>query len=425
MGTIFTSSSLRTLFATFIFAFFSLNLAGQTTHQVAVTDFAFTPSQLTITAGDKVVWTNTGAMGHNVNGMKATFASNPESFGNSVGLNWTYEFVFNTAGTYDYHCDPHLTGMKGKVIVSPKSAEPLKLTVNFTAMNPHIGQTLWLAVIDKATMMEIGRIKTTAAQAFSIEVPGIEVGKSYWVNFFADHNKNGVYNLPPADHTWQRSLDNVTGNSVIDFAHNTTFTDIAWKTKLTLRFTSMTPHVGQKLTLFVRDNMGIDLDNVVVPSVAGPNFDVLSWVIKPGMSYNLDFYADHNKNGVYNAPPADHAWRLPLTNVKSDTIVSFVHNTFFTDIFLPTKVENLTGNLDNIRLYPNPASNYIELKLPVNYEKVSSLKVYSIAGTLIHQKVFSGNAEYLRYDLSNFRSGIYFMEINAGSKRDILKFMKQ
>ena len=424
MGTIFTSSSLRTLFATFIIAFFSLNLAGQTTHQVAVTDFAFTPSQLTITAGDKVVWTNTGAMGHNVNGTAATFPSNPESFGNDVGLNWTYEFVFNTTGTYDYHCNPHLTGMKGKVIVNPKSSEPLKLTVNFTAMTPHVGQTLWLAVIDKATMMEIGRVKTTAAQTFSIEVPGIEVGKSYWVDFFADHNKNSAYNAPPADHAWRLPLDNVTGNSVIDFVHNTTFTDIAWKTKLTLRFTAMTPHVGQKLTLFVRDNMGLDMDNVVVPSVAVPNFDVLSWAIKPGMSYNLDFYADHNKNGVYNAPPADHAWRIALDNVKSDTIVSFVHNTSFTDIFLPTVAKNL-DKVDNIRLYPNPASNYIELKLPVNYEKVSSLKVYSIAGTLIDQKVMSENTESFRYNLSKFKTGIYFMETNAGSKRDILKFMKQ
>lgn len=424
MGTIFTSSSLRTLFATFIIAFFSLNLAGQTTHQVAVTDFAFTPSQLTITAGDKVVWTNTGAMGHNVNGTAATFPSNPESFGNDVGLNWTYEFVFNTTGTYDYHCNPHLTGMKGKVIVNPKSSEPLKLTVNFTAMTPHVGQTLWLAVIDKATMMEIGRVKTTAAQTFSIEVPGIEVGKSYWVDFFADHNKNSAYNAPPADHAWRLPLDNVTGNSVIDFVHNTTFTDIAWKTKLTLRFTAMTPHVGQKLTLFVRDNMGLDMDNVVVPSVTVPNFDVLSWAIKPGMSYNLDFYADHNKNGVYNAPPADHAWRIALDNVKSDTIVSFVHNTSFTDIFLPTVVKN-PDKVDNIRLYPNPASNYIELKLPVNYEKVSSLKVYSIAGTLIDQKVMSENTESFRYNLSKFKTGIYFMETNAGSKRDILKFMKQ
>ena len=425
METNFTCSSLRMLFATFIIALFSLSLTAQTTHQVAVTDFAFTPSQLTITAGDKVVWTNTGAMGHNVNGTTATFPSNPESFGNSVGLNWTYEFVFNTAGTYDYHCNPHSTGMKGKVIVNPKSSEPLKLTVSFTSMTPHVGQTLWLALIDKATLMEIGRVKTTAAQTFLIEIPGIEVGKSYWVNFFADHNKNNVYNAPPADHAWQRSLDNVTGNSVIDFVHNITFTDIAWKTKLTLRFTAMTPHVGQKLTLFVRDNMGMDMDNVVVPSVQGPNFDVLSWAIKPGASYNLDFYADHNKNGVYNAPPADHAWRISLTNVKSDTIVSFVHNTLFTDIFLPTKAQNLTENLDNIRLYPNPASNYIELKLPVNYEKVSSLKIYSIAGTLIDQRIMSESTESYRYNLSKFKSGIYFMEINAGSKRDILKFMKQ
>lgn len=426
MKTHFTLSLKRTLFMTFVAVFSILNLAAQTTHNVSVTNFAFTPSQLTIMAGDKVIWKNNGGS-HNVNGTKATYASNPESFGNNVGNGWTYEFVFNTAGTYDYVCDPHAAmGMVGKIIVNPKTADPLKLTVNFTAMNPHVGQTLRLAVIDKATMMEIGRVKATVTQIFSIEVPGIEIGKSYWVDFFADHNKNGVYNAPPADHAWRRSLDNVTGNSVIDFVHNTTFTNIEWKTKLTLRFTAMTPHIGQKLTLYVRDKaMMMDLDVVTVPQTTGANFDVLSWAIVPGASYNIDFYADHNKNGVYNAPPADHAWRIPLNNVKSDTIISFVHNTTFTNIFGTTATQNLADGLDRILLYPNPASQYIELIMPRNYEAINSLKVYSITGALITQKVLSGNMETYRYDISRLKSGIYFVEINADNKKELLKFVKE
>ncbi len=426
MKTNFTFSIARTLFFAFGTVFFTLSSVGQTTQTVAVTNYSFTPKEITITAGDKVIWNNNGGS-HNVNGDKSTFASNPESFGNNLGTGWTYEFVFNTAGTYNYQCDPHASfGMVGKVIVNPKTVDPMKLTVNFSAMTPHVGQTIWLAVIEQDTKKEIGRVKTKATVSFSIEVPGIETGKSYWVDFFADHNKNGVYNAPPADHAWRLPLNNVTGNSVINFVHNTTFTDIAWKTKLTVRYSAMTPHLGQKLTLYVRDfATGMDMDMVIVPQVATAAFDVSSWEIKPGKSYKIDFYADHNKNGVYNPPPIDHAWRIMLNNVVSDTIISFAHNTTFTDILSTTSSENLAARPDHISLYPNPASQLIELKIPHNYKTIQSLKVYSISGKLIDQKVLSGNTESFRYDVSNFKNGLYFMEINTGNHKDVLKFLKQ
>ena len=211
MKTFFTCTSFRMLTITLVIAISTLNLVGQTTHTVAVTDYKFTPSALTITVGDKVIWTNTGAVGHNVNGTIITFPTNPESFGNDVGLNWSYEFVFNTAGTYNYHCDPHAANMKGSVIVNA----------------------------------------------------------------------------------------------------------------------------------------------------------------------------------------------------------------------LGTAIEELAGKNVSIKLFPNPASQYIELLVPANHEKISSLKVYSVAGTLIDQKVLSGKIESFRYDVSRFKSGVYFMEINSGTHKNTLKFLKQ
>ncbi|HEY3371833.1 MAG TPA: plastocyanin/azurin family copper-binding protein [Prolixibacteraceae bacterium] len=407
---------------TFVIAISTLNLVGQTKHSVSVTNYQFTPKELTITAGDTVVWTNATTTGHNVDGLQSVFPTNPESFGNTVGPNWVYEFVFKTPGTYNYHCDPHaLSGMTGSVIVNP----PLKLTVNFTAMTPHVGETFWLAVIDTTSKMEIGRKKLIGSVAFSVEVPGIVAGKAYNVDFWADHNKNGVYDAPGADHAWRLKLNNVKRDTILNFVHNTNFTDIKWKTKLTLHFTAMNPHVGQMLTLYVRDKaMGMGLDTVVVKSVAGPEFDVSSWAIEPAKSYNLDIWADLNKNGIYNAPPADHAWRIVLDNVKSDTIINFVHNTVFTDISIPTANEELVGT-GSIRLYPNPANQYIELLVPDNHQKVSSLKVYSVTGTLVDQKILSGNVGTFRYNLGGFKNGVYFMEITAGTQKEILKFLKQ
>lgn len=428
MKTQFTTHAFRSFTLTCILAYLTLSLSAQTSHSVTVSNNKFTPSTLTINVGDEVVWTNTEGS-HNVNGKTSTFPNNPVSFGNDVGSGWTYKFTFSTAGTYDYQCDPHAgMGMIGKITVNPKSTTgPFTLTINFTGMTPHIGENLWLAVIDQTTKMEIGRVKkSVTTAAFAIDFTGIESGKSYNVDFFADHNKNGVYDATPTDHAWRMTLSNVTGNSILNFVHNTTFTDIAWKNKLTVHFTGMTPHVGEKLTLYLKqtDN-GIYRDTVIIPQVAAATFDINSFKIKPGISYNIDFYADHNKNGSYNAPPTDHAWRIPLNAVKGDTIVNFVHNTTFTDIFSTTSNEDLAANSKTIRLYPNPASQYIQVQVTSDFSAIISARVYSVTGSIVDEKVFSGNQESLRYDISQFKKGIYLMEISSGNQRNVLKFIKQ
>lgn len=196
----------------FLLVGFSLNLFAQSSELVTVTSNVFTPKELNITAGDEVVWMNTQG-NHNVDGNKSIFPDNPESFGNEVGSGWTYKFVFNTPGTYDYQCDPHAgIGMVGKIIVNPKVA--------------------------------------TLAQLF-----------------------------------------------------------------------------------------------------------------------------------------AESSAKL--------------------------------------RLFPNPATQLIELTIPKDYGRISSIKIFSIAGTVIDEMVFSGNSEQVRYNISLFRNGIYFMEINSGTRKDVLKFVKQ
>lgn len=426
MKTIFTFKNRLHLATGLALVFLAFGLKTHATiHQVNVVNYKFEPKEITITEGDTVIWTNTNG-NHNVNGQKSVYPSNPESFGNSLGSNWSYQYIFNTAGTYDYQCDPHIgMGMVGKVTVNEKQTNnSLVLTVNFNGMNPHVGQTLWLAVTDKATGIEIGRKSVTVSQSFSVDMPGIEAGKSYNVDFFADHNGNGIYDAPPTDHAWRMDLNDVAGNAVLEFTHNTTFTDIVWKYKLTVHFTGMTPHLGQKVTLFlIWADTGFYQDTLVVPSVPAADFDINSYEIKPGFNYSINFYADHNNNGIYDSPPTDHAWHLFVEAVKGDTIVNFAHNTNFTDI-LPTTGTKIT-DAQKIRLYPNPASQYIELSLPQNYAPVRSVKVYSITGSVIEAKTFSETTGQIRYNLSRFKSGVYFMEINTANRKDVLKFIKQ
>ena len=93
--------------------------AAATNHQVQVGSNFFSPAVLSISVGDTVTWTQVSGT-HNVNGSTSTFSSNPVSFGNGApaGGTWTYSFVFTTAGTYAYQCDPHAAMMIGSITVT-------------------------------------------------------------------------------------------------------------------------------------------------------------------------------------------------------------------------------------------------------------------------------------------------------------------
>ncbi len=314
----------------FFMASILMPVFAQTSHMVDVTSNEFTPDQLTISVGDTVIWINSQG-NHNVNGTQTTFPSNPESFGNEVGAGWTFTHVFTLPGTYDYQCDPHVGfGMVGQVVVESAEADP-SLTIHFTGMTPHVGQTLWLLAEDRDESQEVFRMTRVIEEAFSIEVTGIVAGNDYRVEFFADHNGNGSYDDPPADHAWRFDLDEIAENEVLDFAHNTEFKDINWDHNVVLNLSGMTPHVGQEAYFALIDAATgevIDRESEIVSE----SFYVELHKSMSQKAFYLDFFSDHNNNGYYDAPPADHAWRLEFEGTAGDDSLDFVHNTDFTDV---------------------------------------------------------------------------------------------
>ena len=218
----------------------------------------------------------------------------------------------------------------GKALPNPNS----NVTIHFTGMGPHLNQNLYLRVVDKGTMKEVGRIvQQITTVDFDIVLDAVTAGRSYFIDFFSDHNSNGLYDAPPVDHAWRLELNNAVGNDELNFAHNTNFTDIQWVYQLTVNFSDMTPHVGQMLELRVEDNFtNKEVDRIKIPSIPASNFDVQVIGLKLNTEYKIEFYADVNGNGLYNVPPTDHAWRITFTNTTGDVSQAFSHNTSFTDI---------------------------------------------------------------------------------------------
>lgn len=76
-----------------------------------ISNFAFSPANITVAKGTTVTWTNNDGVTHTVTGD----SGGPNSPFLSKGA--TYSYTFNTAGTFPYHCTPH-PSMKGTVTVT-------------------------------------------------------------------------------------------------------------------------------------------------------------------------------------------------------------------------------------------------------------------------------------------------------------------
>jgi plastocyanin len=118
----------------------STSLAGCTAlgsgddFDVGMTAVAFDPAEVTVSAGETVVWRNTSSRMHTVTAYEsllpdgaAFFASSGKADEAAARAEWrdapirsgdSYSYTFDTPGTYEYFCIPHeKAGMVGTVVV--------------------------------------------------------------------------------------------------------------------------------------------------------------------------------------------------------------------------------------------------------------------------------------------------------------------
>lgn len=300
-----------------------------------------------------------------------------------------------------------------------------KLTVNFSHMSPHVGQDLWLAVIDAETMVEVRRVHAVAALEFVMEIPEVlEDGKSYNVDFFADLNMNGKYDPPGTDHAWRLEIVDASGDETLDFGHQIAFTDVEWKHRLRLSLSGMSANIGQEMFLYVRDlDTGAYLDTILVEAIPGDEFAMDSYVIHPAGTYLLDFYIDLNGNGSYDVPPIDQAWRLETDETVGDLELEFAHNLEFTDIFQITGLSQVDDGI-KLTVYPNPASTYLNISMESQAGEVMRISVLSQAGSVLLQTEEISPLS-LNLDIGHLADGMYILQVETDSQRSISPFIKQ
>jgi plastocyanin len=104
-------------------------------YDVGMTSAAYDPPQVTVSAGDTVVWKNTSSRAHTVTAYQGSYPDGAEYWatggyesqdaaveawppGGGLDGSETYEHTFEIPGTYEYYCIPHeASGMLGTVVV--------------------------------------------------------------------------------------------------------------------------------------------------------------------------------------------------------------------------------------------------------------------------------------------------------------------
>jgi len=80
-------------------------------YSIAIQNYAFNPSTLTIPKGVTVTWKNYDPVQHTVTSNSGIFSSPLLSTGD------TYTYQFNNTGSFSYHCSIH-TYMTGTIVVT-------------------------------------------------------------------------------------------------------------------------------------------------------------------------------------------------------------------------------------------------------------------------------------------------------------------
>jgi hypothetical protein len=81
-----------------------------------------------------------------------------------------------------------------------------------------------------------------------------------------------------------------------------------------------------------------------------------------------------------------------------------------------------TNNNVNVNIYPNPVSDKLYI---ATEEEVKEVVVYSITGVIVGQQSTVNSQQTLTIDLSDLKSGIYFVKINTEKGNIVKRIIKQ
>lgn len=112
-------------------------------------------------------------------------------------------------------------------------------------------------------------------------------------------------------------------------------------------------------------------------------------------------------------------WRDGL---KQDINFISVGKIYFTDITIPSGINENCTVFGGLKIYPNPSKGIITLEFKINSGNKMEVSVSNLLGTEVFRKELNGATKY-QIDLLNQESGIYLLTISIDQQQYINKLV--
>jgi len=110
-------------------------------------------------------------------------------------------------------------------------------------------------------------------------------------------------------------------------------------------------------------------------------------------------------------------FRFKSDNINTNKEGWMIDNLVFSGYSIVGNISEITNN---IQIYPNPASDFINIKTK-NYDK-TKISIFNISGELLINKYFINNT---KLDIKNLKKGIYFIKIETDKEIITKKLIKE
>ncbi|MFH1160889.1 MAG: choice-of-anchor J domain-containing protein [bacterium] len=89
-------------------------------------------------------------------------------------------------------------------------------------------------------------------------------------------------------------------------------------------------------------------------------------------------------------------------------------------IQVPVGIDPVAANQPGIRLFPNPATTFLNITSP---DQLLEVQIFNTFGQTVYAGKVSGNS--LQINIQNFESGLYIVQVRSENRFETKKFMKQ
>ncbi|MBC7654304.1 MAG: T9SS type A sorting domain-containing protein [Oligoflexus sp.] len=127
-----------------------------------------------------------------------------------------------------------------------------------------------------------------------------------------------------------------------------------------------------------------------------------------------------NRPVFKNTIPADFdSFMFRMTSLKIGAKNNLTQSASKSDKTLSNVSLELTNPIDNVKIYPNPVSDQLNLSYSLKKQSLVTIKIMDVLGNevavLMSQKMDAGNQNNKFFIESKLNSGFYFVRIVAGS----------